>query len=1498
MERFLTIYIETREDLPGSFWIRCNDISYPIEFHGTQVVLYDLFRRVQAVFNDGIDPSGLLSPFDLFREAGVRLWQILISPQEQITIAPLLRLDASPIGLFLPPALAAFPWELLYDPDHTDDTGFLARRRPILRLTPSDKDFAPMQLPLRVLVLISSPPDLEEKSRVDVESERAAVEHALQMGRQQGLVHLQVEDTVTEERVNQALSTFQPHILHYIGHGEYNDVQGGALLWEDATGRSRPIAAERVAGLLQEHALYAVVLHGCQTALGNTHLNIFSLAQTLLTAGIPAVLAQQANFSYAASQCASAVWYGSFLKKRTLAAGILAVRCALADANLPEWPVPVLQCNSHALVTPFSGHSLAGEADPLLAPVAIAADLPTPTNHFVGRHRELRALQLMLEAAPGTGPVMALINGPAGMGKTTLMLQAARRSGQQYRAALLLSCKSYQQVDLILWHLAEFLHRLGAPHLQELILPDPQMSVAAKINANIDALNQLGPLLLIIDDIEQALAADQTASDPDMFTLLHALLRNVHEGRVMVCGRFAPTDFPSEAALDMKLLRLSLQELSVYETRQLVARHPGLVHLGGAVRDILVHEFGGVPAIYDLLGSRAAEQDLESLVHDAFNRITQEHKRRSAVVWEQVRRQMVEVSALEATLARLPEASKTLLRRISVFRQDFPRAALEQGLHASEQEWQPLVDGELLYYDPFRHLYHLHSIPSQYVTQQLQDEERKAIQFQLAQWYEQYADQESHLLTDYLEAYDLFREAGHYHDAGELVLNMADALRRAGLYQRLSRLCAQVIKENNEANSVLVARAIYQQGVIAQLQSDYPQAQQRYRVSLERFQALGEVIRTAMVLYQLGTIAQEQENYAQAQRHYHDAQRIFEHEQEFGGLAGVLREVGTIEQNLGHMNEASRLYQESVDLFRQVDDPGGIAEGLHALATLAQEQGKYDEAIRLFQEILPILEKQEDRVAEAALHFQLGTVFQDLGAYEDARHHYLQCLTITEALGDRNRRASTLFHLGMLAHMQHNDGDANHFYQESLEQFQTLEDQSGQASVMLHQGTLAQDQGNIEEAHRLYQHSLEAFTRLHHLAGQAATFHQMGMLAQERGDYTQARHLYQNSLKLAEHLHDPIGQAATRHQIEMIAYKQGKYAEAQQAYQENLATFERHGHMPGRASSLHQLGLIAHEQGRYQEAQQFYQRSLVYFKRLDDQEGQAVVLHQLGMLAQDQEHDQEAQYCYQESLAIKRRLNDLNGCATTLHQLGTLADRRDDEQEARRFYQESLTLFQQTGNQEGYGSTIHHLGILAQRRGEFATARRYYKEGLSIAKKLGDRSGQANALGRLGLLACQQKNLVNGLKYTIQAILILEELQTQTRTCASRTFAWRVAGRIRADMDTTRFVHLWRKYAGALPFPNIYLKPREWLQRHVLEFLQAKDWEESQRLVRTYPDLLQIEADEVLQALLPDQVDDESRAFIELHRRLLRRSREESIDAAFADISKDEDGEPDTPEKN
>ena len=715
-----------------------------------------------------------------------------------------------------------------------------------------------------MLLLISSPPGLGENSRVDVESERAAVELATREVREAGLLHLLVEDIITPRRVQQALVRFKPHILHYIGHGGFDEKTGGVLLWEDDQGNELPLSDARLADILRPRNLHAVVLHACKTGRSNARTDIRSIAGTLVHEGIPAVLAQQANFSYESSQRASEAWYTALTAGQGFAEALFEVRQALSQADRPDWAVPILQSSAASLAPLLDATALPGSPDPLLTSQGAAADLPTPTGVFVGRHPELRKLRLMLENVPGSGPVLALITGPGGVGKSTLAAQAVTRYGGKYKATLTLSCQGYQSVELFLQRIGEFLKRLGAPGFLEQALPDPKLSTEAKIEEAITVLNSVGPVLLVVDNLESVQTEDQMLRDTSLLYLLQKLLTNLRGGRVLITGRYAVKDLLPHGKFAANLLRLDLDDLSPYETTRLLTRHPTLAHLGETVRKTLIQEFGGLPYVYDLLSSDAASQSLDLLVHDVQNRITQERKQRSAEQWQVVRRQVVEFAALEATVSRLSEPSRTLLAYLGVLHQSFSLAAIEQGLGAVRAAWQPLLDWSLLRYDPVEQTYRLHSITRHYAEDLLDEPDRQKTQAQLAAWYELYADRESHDLTDYLEAHRLWRAVGNAQQAGELTMQLAEVLRRYGLYLLLRELCTTTLRDIREGDEQLAAQILNELGNIAQQQGEYEEARRLYGQSLAIKERLDDQSGRANSLGQLGALAYEQRDFEHA----------------------------------------------------------------------------------------------------------------------------------------------------------------------------------------------------------------------------------------------------------------------------------------------------------------------------------------------------------------------------------------------------------------------------------------------------------------------------------------------------------------------------------------------------------------------------------------------------------------------------------------------------------
>jgi len=187
-------------------------------------------------------------------------------------------------------ALWELPWEYLHDGEGflALDGRFLLSRIPwgLGELHPPRRP-----LPLRILVVISSPTDQEK--------EVAVLQEALDEPVHKGLVVLHFLDDATLDAIEGQLLRVGYHVVHYTGHGAYDEATGRSYLaLEDDEGRTRQAGAEELAPLFrrlraQGKAPQLVVLSGCQTAR-TSRLDAFSgVATGLLKAEVPAVVAMQ-----------------------------------------------------------------------------------------------------------------------------------------------------------------------------------------------------------------------------------------------------------------------------------------------------------------------------------------------------------------------------------------------------------------------------------------------------------------------------------------------------------------------------------------------------------------------------------------------------------------------------------------------------------------------------------------------------------------------------------------------------------------------------------------------------------------------------------------------------------------------------------------------------------------------------------------------------------------------------------------------------------------------------------------------------------------------------------------------------------------------------------------------------------------------------------------------------------------------------------------------------
>ncbi len=392
------------------------DATFALPFTADEL---DFLGNLAGVRRGGTGGSGAGSVSDL-KELGSLLYGAVIQGKVAAVLATSLeKAEQENVGLRLrlrfseeTAELATLPWEILYDPVQEHFLA-LSESSPILRYLslPKARPTLLVKPPLRVLTVLASPPGYEE---LNLEREWQVLETAMGSLIADDKFVLDRLEHPTFAALQERLLGEDIHILHFVGHGVYDEAAGaGALVLTDTEGNAQEVSGEELATLLHNHrSLRLVYLNACEGAL-SSHLNVFSgVAQTLVQQGVPAAVAMQAEISDEAAIDLSRLFYSALAAGYPVDAALTQARVAIA-ARSAEWAIPVLFSRS-------PDNRLFDVVEVLPAP-----DCPYPgmvpfsekqADVFFGRDKEIGDAIERLRQHP-----FLTVIGPSGSGKSSLV---------------------------------------------------------------------------------------------------------------------------------------------------------------------------------------------------------------------------------------------------------------------------------------------------------------------------------------------------------------------------------------------------------------------------------------------------------------------------------------------------------------------------------------------------------------------------------------------------------------------------------------------------------------------------------------------------------------------------------------------------------------------------------------------------------------------------------------------------------------------------------------------------------------------------------------------------------------------------------------------------------------------------------------------------------------------------------------------------------------------
>jgi tetratricopeptide (TPR) repeat protein len=943
------------------------------------------------------------------------------------------RVDASA------PELIDLPWELLHDGEE-----FLVTRigLPISRLPAGIERRVrkPLDRTMRMLVVVSSPLDLPSHMILNTEKEQEMIIAALDKLQRKRLIDIDFCEDATLATIQEYLLEQEYDILHFTGHGVFNEeLKRNELLLENEQGDQQRVADTEFTALMRNfRSLRLIVLSACQSARTANNTAYPGMAIQLAQQGTSAVLAMQYSVLDTTATMFANRFYTAVANNKPIDVALTESRLALALAAREEgreridFATPVLllndpNCVNVSQIRAPEGLETAGAMD--------FATVSVMDRGFVGRRLELRRIR---NGFIGGKQRACIIHGMGGMGKSVVATRAATKLQKSFRGVKAFRMTPSTRPEDILSELNAFLNIAGVDRMNKVL--HAQVTLAAKTAVLAQILTQF-PLLVIFDNCEDVLTAGKAAqngadsgqskdvfeiADLDLRQFFEQLVNSVANGtRFLFTTRY---DFsPTRQRLTAEIDHIALGEMPFSNAVQAMNNHEILASLPVAsgtapiTKHDLFTKLGGHPYSIDVFARRAAVTS----VSDVWLEI------------EGVRKEMIEFTLLDRTYAQLPTGSRKLLIRASVLDETPSLEELQWMMGGAENssvpvdaDLRPLLEWGMLSREKTKDsvTYPMHALVRDYVHEQFKatgEDEAELLKRAGAFWdlQLQQAKTESAIVTCILRARDYYFRAGDFDRAFEAVEAVRESLMRWGFTDRLIQLTQDCIRTST---GIAQATAMRYLDILYHEMGDLKTALEIHLEVLEIYRAALAVDRYAGQLHEIGAIYHSRGDFQKARGYYEESAASYQTRASLSDTdrlnwVTTIYQLATLDMDEFQLNldetklesSESRM-KDALRRYKDLNNLRGQAVCLRELGQISHIKGDLTEAEKQVRVSLALNEQIGNRQGAGHCNSLFGKILFQQNKYAKAVPAFEAAIEIFDSLGFRSPKADAIYYLGRI----------------------------------------------------------------------------------------------------------------------------------------------------------------------------------------------------------------------------------------------------------------------------------------------------------------------------------------------------------------------------------------------------------------------------------------------------------------------------------------------------
>ncbi|HYK31841.1 MAG TPA: tetratricopeptide repeat protein [Streptosporangiaceae bacterium] len=315
-------------------------------------------------------------------------------------------------------------------------------------------------------------------------------------------------------------------------------------------------------------------------------------------------------------------------------------------------------------------------------------------------------------------------------------------------------------------------------------------------------------------------------------------------------------------------------------------------------------------------------------------------------------------------------------------------------------------------------------------------------------------------------------------------------------------------------------------------------------------------------------------------------------------IARASLELSVVSQQAGRPEAALTLAEEAAAIYQTLADERGLADAVDQIGLANQRAARSREALAYFHEAMTLYGNAADRHGKATALSHTGIACWHLGRYPDALTHLGEALALYRDVGDRRGEAKMLNNLGKMQLHCGYHREALESFEASLEIFNDIGGAQNQAILYHNIGSVHHYKGSYEKGLGAYRRALAIYRDIGDLPDEADVLNDIGAIYQSAECYEEALIHYQKALAIAEEIGNLSEQVIALRGLADVRRGSGRYRDAFDDYQTALRLAREIGDPYEEAKVLEGIAEATLSTQKPYAARIFFRQALDIFERL------------------------------------------------------------------------------------------------------------------------------------------------------------------------------------------------------------------------------------------------------------------------------------------------------------